>query len=199
MHIKSALSIYLILISLFLQPDAQAGITSPTETIKATVDEIISVLHMETLTTGSKWQTISDTIKDSFDFRSMSQSLMETHWNKASPEEKRLCAEYFAQYLETIYRIQIESYTNQSVRYAGESINGKNAVVNTFIITDSAEIPVSYKMRLNDGEWAVYDMLINKVSLMDNHRAVLYSIIQSEGIEGLIRELQGRILKYKND
>jgi phospholipid transport system substrate-binding protein len=199
MHIKSALSIYLILISLFIQSDAHAAATSPTEVIKTTVDKIISVLRIETLTTDSKWELVSKIIKDNFDFRSMSQSLLETRWDEASAEEKRQCAEYFAQYLETVYRIRIESYTNQSVRYAKESINGKNAVVNTFIVTDSTEIPISYKMRLNDGMWTVYDMLIDEVSLMDSHRSVLSSIIQSEGIEGLLRELQRRNLKYKND
>jgi phospholipid transport system substrate-binding protein len=195
----ATLSILFLLISFFLQAEAQADGASPTETIKTKVDEIISSLHRESLTADNKWKIISDRIKDSFDFRSMSQSLLETHWDKASPEEKRLCVEYFSQYLETIYRKHIESHTNHSVRYAGESINGKNAVVNTFIIGDSDEIPVSYKMRQNNGEWTVYDVLINEVSLMDSHRSVLSSILQSEGIEGLFRTLQNTNLKYKDD
>lgn len=74
----------------------------------------------------------------------MSQSLMETHWNKASPEEKRRCAEYFAGFLESVYQERIESYTNQSVIYAGEVIKGKEAVVNTFIVAESAKMPVSH-------------------------------------------------------
>jgi phospholipid transport system substrate-binding protein len=199
MRKNSALSIPLTLILLFLQLDSRADSVSPTNVIKAEVDQIISVLRTETLTADSKWQRISEIIKDNFDFRSMSQSLLETHWDKASPEEKRRCAEYFAQYLENVYRTRIESYTNQSVRYTGESITGKNAVVNTIIITDSSETPVSYKMRLNNGEWTVYDMLIDEVSLMDSHRNVLYSIIQTEGIEGLLRDLQERDLKYKDN
>jgi phospholipid transport system substrate-binding protein len=199
MRKNSALSVPLTLILLFLQLDARADSTSPSKVVKAEVDQIISVLRTETLTTDGKWQRISKIIKDNFDFRSMSQSLLETHWDKASTEEKRRCAEYFAQYLEKIYRTRIESHTNQSVRYAGESIEGKSAVVDTFIVADSAEIPVSYKMRLNDDKWTVYDMLIDEVSLMDSHRNVLSSIIQSEGIDGLLRELQGRNLKYKNN
>ena len=199
MRLKSTLSKLFLLISFFLQAEAQAGGASPTETIKINVDEIISILQKESLTADNKWKIISDRINDSFDFRSMSQSLLETHWDKASPEEKRRCAEYFSQYLEANYREHIESHTNHSVRYAGESINGKNAVVNTVIIGDSDEIPVSYKMRQNNGEWAVYDVLINEVSLMDSHRAVLSSILQSEGIEGLFRTLQNTNLKYKDD
>jgi phospholipid transport system substrate-binding protein len=199
MRIKSALSTSLILVLLFLQPGAQADATSPTKVIKTTVDEIFSVLRIETLTSVGKWQLISKIIKDKFDFRSMSQNLLEIHWDKASTEEKRRCADYFAQYLESVYRSQIESYTNQSVRYAGESIKDEYAVVNTFIVADSDEISVSYRMRLNDGEWTVYDMQIDGESLMDSHRNVLYSIIQAEGMKGLLRELKARNLKYKND
>ena len=199
MRLKPTLSILFLLISLFLQVEAQADGASPTETIKTKVDEIISILHRESLNADSKWKIISDKINDSFDFRSMSQSLLETHWDKASPEEKRLCAEYFSQYLEANYREHIESHKNHSVQYVGESINGKDAVVNTVIIGDSDEIPVSYKMRQNNDEWTVYDMLINEVSLMDSHRSVLSSILQSEGIEGLFRSLQNTNLKYKDD
>ena len=54
-------------------------------------------------------------------------------------------------------------------------------------------------MRQNNDEWTVYDMLINEVSLMDSHRSVLSSILQSEGIEGLFRTLQNTNLKYKDD
>lgn len=197
MRIKSALSISLVLILLFFQTEAQAEAATPTMVVKAAMDEIISVLRNEALTTNSKWQQIKKSIEDNFDFRSMSQSLLETHWDKASPEEKSLCAEYFAQYLESVYRARIESYTNQSILYAGEVITGEYAVVNTFIVADSSELPVSYKMRLNDGEWTVYDMLIDEVSLMDSHRNVLYYIIQSEGMEGLLRDLQRKILKYE--
>jgi len=52
-------------------------------------------------------------------------------------------------------------------------------------------------MRMNDDEWSAYDMTIDGVSLMDSHRIVLYNILQSEGIEGLIGDLQRKILEYK--
>lgn len=199
MRLNLTLTKLFLLISFFLQAETQASSASPTETVKTKVDEIISILQQESLTADSKWKIISDKINDSFDFRSMSQSLLETHWDKASPEEKRRCAEYFSQYLKANYREHIESHTNHSVRYAGESINGKNAVVHTFIIGDSDEIPVSYKMRQNNGKWTAYDMLVNEVSLMDSHRSVLSGILQSEGIEGVLKALKNTNLKYKAD
>ena len=49
----------------------------------------------------------------------------------------------YSQYLEEIYRAKIEAYTNQKVEYIGETINGKRAVVETLIITDSTKIRVN--------------------------------------------------------
>lgn len=197
MRLNSRLSFPLAIILLFLQADVQAETATPTTVVKAAMDEIISVLRNDTLTTDGKWQQISQSIKDNFDFRSMSQDLLATHWDSASPKEKKLCAEYFAQYLESVYRDRIESYTNQSIVYVDEVVTGDDAIVNTLIVAESAEIPVSYKMRMNEGQWTVYDMLIDEISLMDSHRFVLYSIIQSEGMGGLLIDLQRKISKYK--
>ena len=177
----------------------QAMAVTPKVTVKRAVDEIIKILKTEGLGTEDRWQRIGYVIDRNFDFRSMSQSVLATQWQKATPEEKRRFVEYFSQYLEDTYRTKIEAYTNQSVEYASEQIRGPRAVVDTFIVTDANRIPVSYKLKLNDDGWYCYDVVIEGISLVSNYRSTFAAIAKTEGINGLLLDLQGRIDAYKKE
>ena len=127
----------------------------------------------------------------------MSQSILATNWRKASKEEKRQFVEFFSQYLEATYREKIEAYTNQGIDYLSEQIRGDKAVVDTVIRTDATQIPVSYKLKLNDDGWYAYDVVIEGVSLVNNYRSTFNAIVKSGGMSGLLIDLEGRISRYK--
>ena len=169
----------------------------PTERVKSAISDILDVLRNENLSREQQWAEIGRVIDAGFDFRSMSQSVLATNWRTASKEEKRQFVEYFSQYLEDTYRNKIESYTNQRVNYLNETIRRDRAVVDTVIVTDQNQIPVTYKLKNNDGEWFAYDVVIEGVSLVNNYRSTFTAIIRSEGMEGLLTDLEGRIENYK--
>ncbi len=174
-----------------------AEFLTPTEQIKQSVDKIITILEDETLGREQRWEGISAIINDRFDFRSMSQSVLATNWQRATPEERERFVEFFSQYLEETYRTKIEAYSNQEVVYLKETINGKRAVVETVIKTEAIEIPINYKLKNNDGEWFSYDVVIEGVSLVNNYRSTFAAIVKNDGMDGLLNDIQYRINKYK--
>jgi phospholipid transport system substrate-binding protein len=185
-----------IVIFLLASGTAQAT-SSPTDRVRESVTEILSVLKDQSLDRDARWLRIGQVIDSGFDFRSMSQSILATNWRMATKEEKRQFVEFFSQYLEVTYRDKIEAYTNQGIDYVNENIRGDKAVVDTIIRTDSTQIPVSYKLKLNGDEWFAYDVVIEGVSLVNNYRSTFNAIVKSEGMEGLLTDLEGRIDKYK--
>ncbi|MEE9552289.1 MAG: ABC transporter substrate-binding protein [Gammaproteobacteria bacterium] len=172
---------------------------TPTLRVKDSVDRVIAVLKDQSLDRETQWEKIGVVIDDSFDFRSMSQSVLATNWKRATPEERERFVEFFSQYLEDTYRNKIEAYTNQEILYKKETINGKRAVVDTVIVTDSTEIPINYKLKNNDGEWFAYDVVIEGVSLVNNYRSTFAAIVKNEGMDGLLNDIQRRIDKYKRE
>jgi phospholipid transport system substrate-binding protein len=174
-----------------------ADFSSPTGRIQDSVNKIITVLKDKSLDKETRWNKVGLVINDSFDFRSMSQSVLATNWKKASPEERQQFVVFFSQYLEDTYRTKIEAYTNQKVEFVGETIRGKKAVVETLIITDNSEIPINYKLKNNDGTWFAYDVVIEGISLVNNYRSTFSAIVKNDGMDGLLNDIQGRINKYK--
>lgn len=176
---------------------AVESIRTPTAAVREAVEQIIVILQRKPQTRESEWKEIGSIIDARFDFRSMSQSVLATNWQGASKAEKRRFVEYFSQYLEETYRTKIQAYTNQHVEYGQETVNGNRATVNTFIVTDATRIPVNYKLRRNDDDWFAYDVVIEGVSLVNNYRDTFDAIVKSEGMDGLLRDLEQRIAKYK--
>ena len=171
---------------------------TPMSRVKNSIERVITILKNEELDRTVSWQEISKVIDDSFDFRSMSQSVLATNWQRATPEERERFIDFFTRYLEETYRSKIESYSNQEVKYLKETINGKRAVVETVIVTEQTEIPVNYKLKDNDGQWYAYDVDIEGVSLVNNYRTTFSTVVKNEGMDGLISDIQRRIDAYKS-
>ena len=187
----------LLVLVLFASIAVAADYSTPTGRVKDSIEKVIATLNDKNLSREDRWQQISAVIKNGFDFRSMSQSVLATNWQKATPEEQQRFTEFFTQYIEETYRAKIEAYTDEKVMYKAETIKGDRAVVDTLIVTGSTEIPVSFKLKNNDGEWYAYDVVIEGISLVSNYRSTFAAIVKNEGMDGLLSDIQKRIDKYK--
>jgi len=182
-----------------ISADLQAVSKSPMEHVRESTEKVITILQDASLDREAKWRRIGVIINARFDFRSMSQSVLATNWQEATPEERARFVEYFSQYIEATYREKIEAYTDQKVLYLRETINGKRAEVDTVIVSNSTEIPVSYRMKNNDGDWYAYDVIIEGVSLVNNYRGTFTAIVKNEGMDGLLNDIQRRIERHRQE
>ena len=65
-------------------------------------------------------------------------------------------------------------------------------IVRTLIrFNDGSKLPIDYKLFLDsDGQWLIYDVLINRLSLVINFRNSYGRIIESRGFDALLELLQ---------
>ena len=171
---------------------------SPSDTIKTTTQLALSVLQNVSLNQQQQWSEIGQIIDRSFDFRSMSQSVLSGDWKVANTEERRLFVDYFSQYLEETYRKKIQQYKNQSSIITSEQVRKDRAIVETQVLGDGRPILVTYRLKNNDGKWYVYDVLIRGESVVTESREMFDAIVKAEGLEGLKSDLQNRVKIYKS-
>jgi phospholipid transport system substrate-binding protein len=173
--------------------------TTPTEDVRSSVEAVIALLRDDQLDRDSRRDRMREVIDKRFDFRAMSQRTLATNWKKASDAEKQKFTELFAELIQNSYVSKIESYTNETVEYPAEKKNGRKAVVNTLIITSSAEIPVNYKVYQKDGTWLVYDVIIEGVSLISNYRSSYQEIVKKDGFDGLLAKMEEKIRELRSE
>jgi len=188
--------VFLLNFSIHLQA---ADYSTPMGRVKDTTDRVIVILKDTTLSRDTRWSQIAALIYEGFDFRSMSQSVLATHWERATEDERKKFTEFFSQYIEATYRAKIEAYTDQKIIYKDEVIRGDRGVVETIIIAGGTEIPVNYKLKKNQDSWYAYDVVVEGVSLVANYRSTFAAIVKNEGMQGLMSNIQRRIDKYKQE
>ena len=176
---------------------AATDFSTPRGRVQDSVDRVLEILRDPGLDREARWQRIAVVIEDGFDFRSMSQSVLATHWKKATPEERELFTQYFSQYIEQVYREKIEAYTGQEIVYGKETMAGDLASVDMEIMTPTASIPITFKLRSNNGNWTAYDVVIENVSLVANYRATFAAIARNEGMDGIMADIQQRVARYR--
>jgi phospholipid transport system substrate-binding protein len=183
---------FLILVAMLFATNAIAEST-PTDDVRTSVDAVIALLKDDTLDTESRRDRMREVIDKRFDFRAMSQRTLATNWNKTTDEEKEKFVDLFSQLIENSYVGKIDSYTNERVDYPGEKVSGRKAVVETLIITSSADIPVDYRLYQKGDQWLVYDVIIEGVSLISNYRSSYQEIMKKEGFDGLLAKMRAKI------
>jgi len=167
--------------------------SSPTDMVRISVDAVLVILDNEQLNYEDKRSQIGVIVQERFDFRAMSQRTLATNWSKTTDEEKEKFIELFSQLIENSYVGKIDSYTNERVDYPGEKVSGRKAVVETLIITSSADIPVDYRLYQKGDQWLVYDVIIEGVSLISNYRSTYQEIMKKEGFDGLLAKMRAKI------
>lgn len=185
---------FVLLLVLTVTAKAAQG---PKEQVEITVSAILEVLKDGSLAREARRDKIRALIQARFDFRAMSQRTLATHWKKATAQEQDRFVGLFSRLLEWTYIGRIEAYSNETVKYTGEKIKKDRALVNTFIVTASTEIPIDYKLLKNGNQWLIYDVIIEQVSLVRNYRGTYRSIVKRHGIGGLLEKMEQKVEQLK--
>jgi phospholipid transport system substrate-binding protein len=176
---------------------AFAALPTPTDQLKSGVATVLDLLNDKSLEPEKRNLQIEEIVRARFDFDAMSQWILGTHWRKASAQEKERFKDLFTQLLEANYRGRIgeyaDQYTDERIDYLGERIIEDRALVDTQVVTKDRNIPISYKMVKKGGEWKIYDVVIEEVSLVRNFRNTYDEIIRKDGLPGLFKRMEQKI------
>ncbi|MDC0598782.1 ABC transporter substrate-binding protein [Gammaproteobacteria bacterium] len=176
---------------------ASAQNASPTAVVQAMVGPVLSMLKDPNFSVEEAQEEISATVKKAFDSRAVAQSVLSTNWRQASKEQQDEFELLFAEILENTYIGRLEAYTNEVVEYSGEDIRNNRSTVNTLVITESADIPVNYKLRLRSDGWFIYDVEIENVSMVSSYRETYRSVVRSSGMDGLLTQMRDKIAELE--
>ena len=176
-----------------------AADASPTDAVRGSVNSILTLLQNKEMDQATRRKEMRKVISERFDFRAMSQRTLATNWKKASKEQQQEFVQLFAQLIENTYIGRIEAYTDEKVDFPGEKVKKKKAVVETLILTATADIPINYKVyQKTSGEWWVYDVIIEGISLISNYRSSYQEIVKKEGFDGLIAKMKSKIKELES-
>lgn len=170
---------------------------TPMEEIKKTIDRALTILQ-DSKDAGETERArrrgmLRDVLSLQFDFKEMARMSLGTHWNR-QPARQQEFVSIFTDFVENSYVSKMESLKDTKVLYLREYVDREFAQVDTKIVPNSGDgVPVHYKLHLIGGEWKIYDVVVENISLVENYRSQFNRILNIATFDDLLKKLQQKI------
>lgn len=165
-----------------------------TDAMKGTIDEVLKILHDKELKqparADERRQVLEKVVGDRFDYQEMSRRALGAPWNTLADKDKQEFVGLFKSLLVSSYADKIETYSGEGVQYINERTEKDYAEVRTKVLTGKTDIPLDYRMLNKSGDWRVYDVVVDGVSLVNNYRGQFTKILRSSSYPELVDQLR---------
>jgi phospholipid transport system substrate-binding protein len=184
-----------MLFFIFLISPLQAEAGLPLDTVEAHVKEVLDILRNPALQGEAnkkvKEEKIETIANEMFDYVALSKLTLGRSWRDFNKEQQKEFVSLYRSILKKAYMDKILAYTDEQVVFDRDIMLSENkAEVHTRIITKSAEIPINYRLYLKDGQWKVYDVIVEGISLVQNYRTQFREILANNSPEEVLKILR---------
>jgi phospholipid transport system substrate-binding protein len=174
---------------------AAAGRVGPLNVVTSSVSRVLAIVRSEPanqVESGKRQAEIRQSAVELFDFDEMSRRLLGQRWIDASPEERQDFVGLFTDLLERAYLSTLGNYSLTTITFQGETIKGSYAQVQSRMTAGKGDVGIEYRLLEQDGRWAVYDVVVDGVSLISNYRSQFTSILKRISFAQLLERMRYR-------
>ena len=182
-----------------LMASTVAAMDAPIDIVRNTTDQVLSRVASDRdalrQDPAKMFNLVSELIFPHFDFPVMSQLVLGTHWKGAEEGARTQFIEQFRKLLVRTYATALLEFSDQKISYPDDNppAEGRTALVRQEIEqTGSEPILLGYRLHNSSGNWKVFDVAVDGVSLVKTYRASFSSIIKDGGIDSLISSLSSK-------
>jgi len=192
---KTTLVTVVILLVLHTAPAlADSAMTA----VQKQVGDLLTILRSRT-DDVQKEASIRNLANRFFDFNTLSRLTLGRNWRKLDAKQQETFTELYRKLLENVYINKLLQYTDQKVVYDRElPLTDTMAEVQSRLISENSEIPISYKMIKSDDSWKIYDLVIENVSLVQNYRSQFTGILRDKSPGEMLEILRKKIQSTKD-
>jgi phospholipid transport system substrate-binding protein len=174
---------------------------SPTESVKRAITDVHSILGNEALKQPGwfeeRRQQIEQVIRDRVNFRQMAQRSLGAPWTMLSDKERQEFVGLFVKLIRDTVANKIDQYYDEQILYLIEQREGRFAQVRTNLIGPKIDTSFDFRLENQSGEWLVYDVVVDGISIVRNYRTQFSQIIRENTYAGLVEKMKQRVATVK--
>jgi len=192
---RKSLPIFFAAVLLCVVRTASAG--EPMAQLSSTIDQFVTILIKTPVAqlqaTGLPDKALK-LVLERFDFREMTQLSLGSNWKDLNSREQKEFVDAFTQRMLRNYGRNVRSTGNERIVYGRELQDGKQASVVTKVISGNGdEMPIDYRLHNVGGQWKVYDVSIDSVSLVKNFREQFHRVIARSSVQDLLQKIKEEV------
>jgi phospholipid transport system substrate-binding protein len=190
----------ILIIAVFMVMPFQAYAATAKETVESGVNNVLKTLGdpaFKAKPRDVKIAEVGNIIGEVFDFTELSKRTLGREWKKMNAGQQKEFVELFRQLLQGVYADRLLAYTDQKVVFDKEKElkKGRVEVQSNIVLSDGRKVPIFYRLTNKSGQWRVYDLIIEGVSLVKNYRTQFREIIAKDSPEKLLEIMRDKVSK----
>jgi phospholipid transport system substrate-binding protein len=147
---------------------------------------------------GQKEEKVREILAQNFDLRLIGRYVVGQAWRTMTPDQQEQYSKLFEEYVLRTYSKRLGGYSGEQFRVTGSRpINQDEALVTTTISRpNAAPLEASWRVKAYPKGNKIVDVLVSGVSMVVTQRSEFSSVIQRQGVDGLIETLRLQISKF---
>jgi phospholipid transport system substrate-binding protein len=198
------LALVLVLAGAITHPELRAvtPAADPMTVIKTGLDQVVALFNDQQMSLAQRREKLRSMSLQYLDFDSMAKSALGYHWRELTATQRSEFVPLFTEFIQDAYLSKLEEGAVEKIRQAAHTADVR-FLKQVYFGPDYAEVfttvawqdhkdplEVNYLMHQSAGQWRVYDVTIESISLIENYRNQFNRIINSRGFAKLIEDLK---------
>jgi phospholipid transport system substrate-binding protein len=175
-----------------------AAVPSPHQIIQDTADELLVVVKSRRPELESNpeslYKVVDEILRPNFDVAYAGRLVLGRYWPRSTPEQRE-------RFTEALYRSLVRKYARGLLQYQEDTVrifphtglirlDEDFVTVKTEVKTgEGVRVPVNYRTRWVDGNWKVFDVIVEGLSYVTYYRDLIGQDVRNKGLDAVIESL----------
>ena len=163
--------------------------------VKNTVNQAVEVLKDHQTPASARRQKLIQLVAGHFDFADMARSSLGPHWRQLSEAQRQQFVPLYTAFMEDVYLNKLDGYSGQKIEFLNQASDGPGyAQVSTRAVQANGGQPIriDYRLKQEGGDWKVYDVTVDGISITANYRNQFNRVINNEGFDSLMSKMRSK-------
>jgi phospholipid transport system substrate-binding protein len=165
-----------------------------TKQLSTTIDSFVPIISntpRAELQTNGMPESARKLVLARFDFSEMTKRSLGQHWTSLNPAEQKQFVDAFTQWQLISFGRIVRSSGGHEVQFNRELQDGKDASVETKVIRRySDDLPIDYWLHNVNGQWKVFNMVIDHVDITKNVNAQFERVVAKSSLQELLQRVK---------
>lgn len=183
-----------IWIFVFLLLPSLVGAGDVTNQLGTTIDGFVPIINntsREELQKNGMPESARKLVLARFDFSEMTKRSLGQHWKSLNPAQQKQFVDAFTQWQLISYGKIVRFSRGDEVQFNRELQDGKDASVETKVVRRfSEDLPIDYWLHNVNGQWKVYNMVIDHVDIIKNVNAQFERVVAKSSLQELLQKVK---------
>ncbi len=162
---------------------------NPLDVVKTGTNQVLKILKEYPQDTQARREKIRAVVNKYLDFDGVSRLALGPQWNNQPPEKQQEFSRDFSRLLFSKYIENIENYADQKITYSQRQVGPQHVVVEAVVGGQA----IDYAVHLKNGNWTVYDVSVQGLSLVINYRSEFDAMLANGSFDNLLMVLKQKV------